>query len=73
MRRLYVLSAEDEMPYEVVTLSERPDLADQIDRLGEEAWPRFLLHADTPNWRRAILETFTGFQILVCDSETPLV
>jgi GNAT superfamily N-acetyltransferase len=58
------------MPYEVVTFSQRPDLADQINRLCEEAWPRFLLHANTPNWRRAILETFTEFQILLCESET---
>ena len=32
--------------YEIATLSQRPQLGGQIDRIAEAAWPSFLHHTD---------------------------
>ena len=60
------------MKFEVTTLKRRPELADQVDRLAGEAWPTFMLHADTP-YRDSLFDTFAGFQILFCDSADTLI
>jgi GNAT superfamily N-acetyltransferase len=60
------------MKFEVTTLKRRPELADQVDRLAGEAWPTFMLHADTPYWD-SLFDTFAGFQILFCDSADTLI
>ena len=60
------------MKFEVTTLKRRPEHADQVDRLAGEAWPTFMLHADTPYWD-SLFDTFAGFQILFCDSTDTLI
>jgi hypothetical protein len=58
--------------FTIVTLSQRPELADQVDRLAGEAWPTFMLHADTPYWD-SLFDTFAGFQTLFCDPADTLI
>jgi hypothetical protein len=53
------------MSYEIVTLNQRPYLAEQIDRLSQEAWAEFLRNADTLHWR-SLFSTFADFQVLLC-------
>jgi hypothetical protein len=48
------------------TLTERPDLAEQVHRLSGESWPTFLLHADLPHWG-SLFDEFAEYQILFCD------
>ena len=60
------------MSFTVVTLSQRPELAEQVDRLAREAWPTFMLHADTPYWD-SLFDTFAGFLTLFCDPADTLI
>ena len=60
------------MPFEVVTLEQRPDLEQQVDRLAREAWPPFMLNAGTLHWG-SLFDTFAGFQILLCDPTNTLI
>jgi GNAT superfamily N-acetyltransferase len=60
------------MTFEVTTLKRRPELAEQVDRLAGEAWPTFMLHADTPYWE-SLFDTFASFQILFCDTADALI
>ena len=60
------------MRFEATTLKRRPELAEQVDQLAGEAWPTFMLHADTPYWG-SLFDTFAGFQILFCDSADTLI
>jgi GNAT superfamily N-acetyltransferase len=60
------------MTFEVTTLKQRPELAEQVDRLAGEAWPTFMLHADTPYWD-SLFDTFAGFQTLFCDPADTLI
>ena len=53
------------MSYDIVTLNQRPYLAEQIDRLSRESWPEFLTHAHTRYWR-SLFSTFANFQVLLC-------
>lgn len=53
------------MSYEIVTLSRKPSLAEQIDRLSDEAWAEFLRHANTHHWRE-LFGAFADFQVLLC-------
>ncbi len=53
------------MSYEIVTLNQKPYLAEQIDRLSQEAWVEFLPHANTHHWR-SLFSTFANFQVLFC-------
>ena len=53
------------MSYEIATLSQKPHLADQIDRLSDEAWAKFLPHAKTRHWR-SLFSIFADFQVLFC-------
>lgn len=49
-----------------VTLEQRPDLADQVQRLSLEAWPEFLHHdAACGRYWRSLYRIFAGFQVLV--------
>ncbi len=59
-------------PFETTTLERRPDLAEQVGRLAGEAWPTFMLHADTPYWN-SLFDTFAGSQILFCDPAGNLI
>jgi GNAT superfamily N-acetyltransferase len=60
------------MKLEVATLKRRPELAEQVERLAGDAWPTFMLHADTPYWD-SLFDTFAGFQILFCDPADTLI
>lgn len=60
------------MSYSVYRLSERPDLRDQVDRLGTEAWPTFFRYGDARHWKH-LFSTFAEFQILICDGPDKLV
>ncbi len=60
------------MSFETVTIERRPELAEQVDRLAGEAWPTFMLHADTLYWS-SLFDTFAGFQVLHCDPDGNLI
>jgi len=60
------------MKFKATTLKRKPELAEQIDRLAWEAWPTFMLHADTPHWG-SLFDTFAGFQILFLDPVDTLI
>ena len=60
------------MLYETVTLSQKPSLAGQIDRLSDEAWAEFLTHAGTRHWR-SLFTTFADFQVLLCASDNKVI
>jgi hypothetical protein len=51
---------------EMVTLADRPDLEDQIDRLSHRVWPRFFNHggvSTSPFWP-SLFKTFIDSQII---------
>ena len=52
--------------FEVFTLKERPDLAEQVHRLNGESWPTFLLHANLPHWG-SLFDEFVEGQIRFCE------
>lgn len=54
------------------TLRQRPDLRAQVARLGQEAWPEFLLHGDTDHWGHLFTD-FADFQLLICDADDRVV
>ncbi len=54
------------MSFEVTSLEQRPDLADSFGRMSENAWPPFLLHADTLYWG-SLFDEFAEFQIAFLD------
>ena len=54
------------MSFTAVTLSQRPELGEDIDRISREAWPTFMLHADTPYWN-SLYTAFDDFQVLLSD------
>jgi len=56
----------EETSFEVVTLKQRPELEEQVDRLHEEAWDRFLEGAPWLIWD-SLFDTFADFQVLLCD------
>ncbi len=60
------------MSFEVVTLKQRPDLEEQIDRLTREAWPPFILHGNTKHWG-SLFDNFAEYQILFCEPADTLI
>jgi GNAT superfamily N-acetyltransferase len=56
------------MSFHVTTLQQRPDLERHIDRLSQEAWPKFLLHGNMRYWSE-LFSTFAGYQILLYSPE----
>ncbi|MCA1715851.1 MAG: GNAT family N-acetyltransferase [Actinobacteria bacterium] len=61
------------MTFEVATLKQRPELADQVGRLAEEGWPAFLLHGSgIAHWNR-LFDDFAEYQILFCDPTDNLI
>jgi hypothetical protein len=52
--------------FTVTTLSQRPELGKHIDRISREAWPEFMLHADTRYWA-SLYTAFDDFQVLLSD------
>ena len=55
------------MPGTVHDFAQRPEYRPQIDRLSEEAWPRFLLHGNMRHWH-LLFDMFPDCQLLLCDS-----
>jgi GNAT superfamily N-acetyltransferase len=60
------------MSFGVVTLRQRPDLAEQVDCLDQQAWDKFLLHAGWPTWD-SLYDTFADFQVLLCDPSDEVI
>ena len=60
------------MEFETFTLSEKPEYADLIDELSQEAWAEFLLHGDATNWG-LLFDTFANFQIMICHPDGDLL
>jgi hypothetical protein len=53
------------MPYEFVTLKQKPCLETQIDQL-QTVWPQFMLHGNMRHWS-SLFNTFAEYQIAICD------
>jgi len=53
------------MTYEITTLSQRPQLGEQVDRLSQAAWPAFLHYTDPIHWD-SLFSTFADYQIFLC-------
>jgi hypothetical protein len=56
----------EEMSFDVVTLKQRPELEEQVERLHKETWDKFLDGAPWLYWD-SLFDTFADFQILLCD------
>ena len=56
------------MSYEIISLRQKPDLAEQVNRLSEEAWPKFLRHANTHHWS-SLFDTFADYQLILYEPE----
>jgi len=56
----------------IYTLAERPDLEPQVDQLGGESWPVFLLHSTNRQWH-LLYEIFAPYQLLLCDPDDTLI
>ena len=54
------------MSFEIKTLAQRLDLREQVQRLGVESWPTFLLHGDITYWG-SLFDEFAEYQILFCE------
>src|SRR3712207_394432 len=63
---------KDGRSFEMARLQQRPDLADRFGMMGEGAWPRFLLHADTLYWG-SLFDEFAGFQFAFVDPEGAVI
>lgn len=57
--------------FKAFTLRERPELGDELERLGEEGWPRFMHQSDELGLGRywpKLFGDFADWQFVVCDS-----
>jgi hypothetical protein len=61
-----------EMSYKIITLKQRPDLAEQVDRLSEEAWPKFLRQHNTHHWS-SLFSTFSDYQLVLYDPQDGVI
>ena len=59
---------------EVVTLAQRPELAEQIDALHEHegVWDAFLNGAPWNHWE-SLFDTFADFQVVVCEPDDVVI
>lgn len=53
-------------------LTQKPELAEQVDLLSQESWPQFLLHGNARFWS-SLFNEFADFQILFCDPAGALI
>lgn len=60
------------MKYKIHTLTDKPHLEDEMERLSQQAWPEFLRHGDTEHWA-ALFTTLPDFQFLLCDHSEVVV
>jgi hypothetical protein len=57
--------------FKTFTLRERPELEDELERLAQEGWPRFMLQTDELGVGRywpKLFSDFADWQFAVCDS-----
>jgi GNAT superfamily N-acetyltransferase len=63
--------SEPRKTFKTFTLRERPGLGDELERLAEEGWPRFMRQRDElglgRHWPR-LFDDFADWQFVVCDS-----
>ena len=59
------------MDYRAVTLAARPDLAEQLKPLNEQAWPEFMRREGVAlgQYWPSLFSTFSSFQILFADAD----
>jgi hypothetical protein len=58
------------VPYRGITLEERPELLEQVNKLDREAWPEFMYHSRA--WQccwDVLLETYPQFQIVLLNGD----
>ena len=60
------------MGFYAFTLEQKPNYAELVGELSQEAWPEFLLHGDSTNWGM-LFDKFSNFQILICDPSGDLM
>jgi hypothetical protein len=60
------------MEFYAFTLEQKPNYAELVGELSQEAWPEFLLHGDSTNWGM-LFDKFSNFQILICDPSGDLM
>jgi hypothetical protein len=58
--------------FEIVTLAQRPELAEQIDALHDEVWDAFLKGAPWQYWD-SLFDTFAEFQIILCEPNDDVI
>ncbi len=61
-------------PSQTATLSDRPDLLEQVRQLDSQAWPKYMYHAGS--WQRcwhALLEEYPQFQIVQFNGDDQVV
>ena len=64
------------MPFKVFTLRERPERADEYDRLSDVSWPQFLRQRDSLGYGQYWPELFTtwaDWQLLLIDGMGPTI
>ena len=60
------------MQLKQTTLAERPDLVEAFQRLGDKAWPAFILHGDASSWN-AVYDDFPEYQLALLDESGTVV
>lgn len=71
--RADTITAETQEPsYEIAMLKDKPHLADDVDRLHEEAWDPFFDGAPWGYWD-TLFDEFQTFQVVVCDPGDVLI
>lgn len=60
-------------PYTLHTFAQRPERADEADKLCGQAWPEFMLHDPVArNWN-SLMEDFAEYQFFLCDEHDAIV
>ncbi len=60
------------MDYHVHTLTEMPDLADELRNLNRNSWPNFIIYGNSHSWDRCYTE-LSDFLLLLTDSNNVLI
>ena len=58
------------MPYDIVTLAEQPELAEAVNQIHRESWPKFLLQDAVSRryWDRLLTE-FSEYQLVLLEKD----
>jgi hypothetical protein len=59
-------------PFQIFTLTQKPQLEDEIERLSMQAWPVFLRQGGIPHWG-TLFDVFAPYQLLFCDDNDHLI